>query len=208
MNIDADQLLVNDGDFMVTNRMVADLNRMQYHLAVRLKKGIRRYEIKRTAHAAKLGSRSAASIGKLIDSLKAEAIEIKGEKLILKRAIAKGKFQLMHRDVNFKKQIGSGAYGTVYRGRLVKNNAVIAVKKLDTEGTDEEGLADMMKEARVMQLYDHPNIVKFYGFILDDLPYLLVLEFCNGGAIEDMLRERPVSDWTLSVQNSFLDFRI
>uniref|UniRef100_A0A8R1DPQ1 Tyrosine-protein kinase n=1 Tax=Caenorhabditis japonica TaxID=281687 RepID=A0A8R1DPQ1_CAEJA len=191
MNIDADQLLVNDGDFLITNRMISELNRHQYHLAVRLKRGIRRYEIKRSNHSAKLGTRSAATIGKLIESLKAEVIEIKGEKLILKRAIHKGKFQLMHKDVIFKKQIGSGAYGTVYRGRLVKTNAVIAVKKLDTEGTDEEGLAEMMKEARVMQLYDHPNIVKFYGFILDDMPYLLVLEYCNGGAVEDILRDKP-----------------
>lgn len=134
------------------------------------------------------------NIGKLIDSLKAESVEMKGEKVVLKRAIAKGKFQLMHKDVIFKKKIGAGAYGTVYRGRLVKTNEVIAVKKLDPEGTDEEGLAEMMKEARVMQLYDHPNIVKFHGFILDDLPYLLVLEFCNGGAVEDQLREKgPVS---------------
>ncbi|EFO99988.1 hypothetical protein GCK72_019160 [Caenorhabditis remanei] len=204
MNIDADQLLVNEGDFMVTSRIVAELNKLQFHLAVRLKKGIRRYEIKRNQSSAKLGNRSAGNIGKLIDSLKAETIEIKGEKVQLKRAIAKGKFQLMHRDVNFKKQIGSGAYGTVYRGRLVKNNAVIAVKKLDTEGTDEDALADMMKEARVMQLYDHPNIVKFYGFILDDYPYLLVLEFCNGGAVEDLLREKSDLKVNRRVQYTYM----
>ncbi|CAP23922.2 Protein CBG02628 [Caenorhabditis briggsae] len=204
MNQDADQLLVNEGDFMVTSRTVAELNKLQFHLAVRLKKGIRRYEIKRNSTSAKLGTRSAGNIGKLIDSLKAETIEIKGEKVALKRAIAKGKFQLMHRDVNFKKQIGSGAYGTVYKGRLAKNNAVIAVKKLDTEGTDEEGLADMMKEARVMQLYDHPNIVKFYGFILDDFPYLLVLEFCNGGAVEDLLREKPDLKVNRRVQYTYM----
>ncbi|CAI2337218.1 unnamed protein product [Caenorhabditis sp. 36 PRJEB53466] len=191
MNIDADQLLVNDGDFMVTMKMQADINKLvTILLAVRLKKGIRRYEIKRTLKSAKLGSLSAVNIGKLIDLVKTEPFEIKGEKVVLKRAIPKGKFQLMHRDVVFKKKIGAGAYGTVYRGRLLKTNEVIAVKKLDSEGTDEEGLAEMMKEARVMQLYDHPNIVKFHGFILDDLPYLLVLEFCNMGAVEDRLRER------------------
>lgn len=78
----------------------------------------------------------------------------------------------------------------MYRGKLVKTDEVIAVKKLDPEGADEDGLAEMMKEARVMQLYDHPNIVKFHGFILDDLPYLLVLEYCNGGAVEDRLRDK------------------
>lgn len=55
MNIDSDQLLVNDGDFMVTMRLQADINKLQFFLAVRLRKGIRRYEIKRTSTSAKLG---------------------------------------------------------------------------------------------------------------------------------------------------------
>lgn len=190
MNQDADQLLVNDGDFMVTMKLQIDINKLQFYLAVRLKKGIRRYEIKRASGSAKIGSRSKETIEKLIASMQKDTLEIKGEKILLKRAIAKGKFQLMHKDVIFKKKIGAGAYGTVYRGRLVKTNEVIAVKKLDPESADEDGLAEMMKEARVMQLYDHPNIVKFHGFILDDLPYLLVLEFCNGGSVEDRLREK------------------
>ncbi|CAA88727.1 Tyrosine-protein kinase [Caenorhabditis elegans] len=190
MNIDADQLLVNEGDFMVTMKKQLDINKLQLFLAVRLKKGIRRYEIKRTSKTAKIGGKTSQNIVKLINMLKADPIEIRGEKVVLKRAIPKGKFQLMHKDVIFQKKIGAGAYGTVYRGKLVKTDEVIAVKKLDPEGADEDGLAEMMKEARVMQLYDHPNIVKFHGFILDDLPYLLVLEYCNGGAVEDRLRDK------------------
>uniref|UniRef100_A0A8R1E0G8 Tyrosine-protein kinase n=1 Tax=Caenorhabditis japonica TaxID=281687 RepID=A0A8R1E0G8_CAEJA len=190
MNQDVDTLLVNEGDFMVVMRLQLDINRMQFFLAIRLRKGIRRYEIKRTPTSAKLGSRTAASLDKLIESLKATPIELKGEKVVLKRPIPKGKFQLMHKDVIFKKKIGAGAYGTVYLGRLLKTDEVIAVKKLNPEDADEDGLAEMMKEARVMQLYDHPNIVKFYGFILDDHPYLLVLQFCNGGAVEDALKTR------------------
>ncbi|CAP30122.2 Protein CBG10819 [Caenorhabditis briggsae] len=190
MNQDADQLLVNDGDYMIVMKMNPEINKMQLFLAVCLKKGIRRFEIKRTPTTAKFANKSAPNIGKLVDSLKSDIVDVKGERVILKRAIPKGKFQLMHKDVDFKKKLGSGAYGTVYRGRLTKSNQKIAVKKLDTEGNDEEMLAEMMKEARVMQLYDHPNIVKFYGYILDDIPYLLVLEYCNGGSVEDRLVER------------------
>ncbi|EGT47380.1 hypothetical protein CAEBREN_12137 [Caenorhabditis brenneri] len=189
MNQDSDQLLVNDGDYMIVMKFNPELNKNQLYLAVRLKKGIRRFEIKRTPNAAKLANKTASNIGKLIDMLIKDVVEIKGERVILKRPIPKGKFQLMHKDVDFKKKLGSGAYGTVYRGRLVKSNTKIAVKKLDTNN-DDESLAEMMKEARVMQLYDHPNIVKFYGYIVDDIPYLLVLEYCNGGSVEDKLVEK------------------
>uniref|UniRef100_A0A1I7V0I5 Histone H4 n=1 Tax=Caenorhabditis tropicalis TaxID=1561998 RepID=A0A1I7V0I5_9PELO len=54
MNQDADQLLVNDGDYMIVMKMNPELNKNQMFLAVRLKKGIRRFEIKRTSTAAKL----------------------------------------------------------------------------------------------------------------------------------------------------------
>lgn len=37
--------------------------------------------------------------------LKADPIEIRGEKVVLKRAIPKGKFQLMHKDVIFQKKV-------------------------------------------------------------------------------------------------------
>lgn len=102
-------------------------------------------------------------------------------------------------------QLGSGAYGTVYRGRLTKTNTKVAVKKLDTERNDEQVLEEMMKEARVMQLYDHPNIVKFYGFILDDIPYLLVLEFCDGGSVEDRLVEKGAVRGFMNFLKTFLN---
>ncbi|CAD6195522.1 unnamed protein product [Caenorhabditis auriculariae] len=190
MDQDSESLLVNEGDFMIVTKFSMEINRTIFYLAVRTKKGVRRLEIKRNASGARLNQKTCPTLAKLIEFFKTSPIQLPDEQVTLKRAIPKGKFQLMHRDVNFKKKIGSGAYGTVYRGRLVKDNVVVAVKKLDTEGTDEEGLAEMMKEARVMQLYDHINIVKFFGYILDDQPYLLVLEYCDGGSVEDRLREK------------------
>ena len=38
------------------------------------------------------------------------------------------------------------------------------------------------------KLYDHRNIVRFFGFIVDRKPYLLVMEYCDGGSVEDKLR--------------------
>lgn len=48
---------------------------------------------------------------------------------------------------------------------LLKNKISVAVKRIDSDGKNDQGLTEMMNEARVMQLYNHPNIVKFYGFI-------------------------------------------
>ena len=32
---------------------------------------------------------------------------------------------------------------------------------------------------------------RFYGFIVDRMPYLLVMEYCDGGSVEDKLRAHP-----------------
>lgn len=76
-------------------------------------------------------------------------------------------------------QIGCGAYGTVYKGILLKNLCPVAIKRIDCTDKSDQGLIDLMKEARVMQLYEHVNVVKFYGFIVDREPFLLVMEFCK-----------------------------
>lgn len=55
----------------------------------------------------------------------------------------------------------------------------MAIKRIDCYDKTEQGLVDLMKEARVMQLYDHINVVKFFGFIVDRAPYLLVMEYCK-----------------------------
>lgn len=72
-------------------------------------------------------------------------------------------------------------FSTVYKGTLVKERISVAVKHIDSTGNgkDQEALLEMMDEARVMQLYNHKNIVKFYGFIVDRAPYLLVMEYCK-----------------------------
>ncbi|VDK84473.1 unnamed protein product [Litomosoides sigmodontis] len=72
---------------------------------------------------------------------------------------------------------------------LLKNLCPVAIKRIDCADKSEQALIDLMKEARVMQLYDHINVVKFYGFIVDREPFLLVMEYCKDGSVEDKLRQ-------------------
>ncbi|TKR61391.1 hypothetical protein L596_028506 [Steinernema carpocapsae] len=136
-----------------------------------------------------MNGKSFNDVRQLVDHFTSRGVELSaGETLQLRRPVPKGKFQLVHRDIKLQKKIGSGAYGTVYKGVLVKDRCPVAVKRIDSDNKNEQGLVEMMKEARVMQLYDHPNIVKFFGYIVDRTPYLLVMELCQDGSVEDKLR--------------------
>lgn len=87
----------------------------------------------------------------------------------------------------------------------MREKLLVAIKRIDSNGKNEQNLIDMMSEARVMQLYDHKNIgnfsmlwvfrlfnflllVKFFGFVVDRAPYLLIMELCPDGSLEDKLR--------------------
>ncbi|RCN50527.1 protein tyrosine kinase [Ancylostoma caninum] len=48
----------------------------------------------------------------------------------------------------------------------------------------------LWKEARVMQMYDHPHVVRMYGVANDTEPYYLVMELVTGGALNDFLKKK------------------
>lgn len=37
-----------------------------------------------------------------------------------------------------------------------------------------------LKEARIMRKFDHPNIVRIFGVVADQLPLLILMELCEG----------------------------
>uniref|UniRef100_A0A0M3IDG6 Tyrosine-protein kinase n=1 Tax=Ascaris lumbricoides TaxID=6252 RepID=A0A0M3IDG6_ASCLU len=189
---DANKLLEEDGDFLIQSKNEPNHTRNKLVLAVKKAGKPRRIDIQRLENGFRIMGKSFANVKTLIDYYQTRNLSVNnGEILQLKHPIPKGKYQLNHNDIKLQKKIGSGAYGTVYKGELKRDGGLpVAVKRLDYEEQTEQGLIDMMKEARVMQLYDHPNVVHFYGYIIDRPPYLLVMEFCKDGSVEDRLRER------------------
>ena len=95
---------------------------------------------------------------------------------------------MLLQDLNFnrlKEQLGSGQFGTVYRGLWRKEidesggevdgdkEAVmeVAVKSL-AKGASEEERVMFLKEAAIMGQFNHPYIVKILG-IIDDEPVIV-----------------------------------
>uniref|UniRef100_A0A158P9C7 Non-specific protein-tyrosine kinase n=1 Tax=Angiostrongylus cantonensis TaxID=6313 RepID=A0A158P9C7_ANGCA len=69
--------------------------------------------------------------------------------------------------ISLKKRLGKGSYGSVYKGVLRKDRQVIDVAvKVLSDMSPENSLA-LWREARVMQMYDHPHLVRTYGVAND-----------------------------------------
>ncbi|RUS20588.1 hypothetical protein BC937DRAFT_94880 [Endogone sp. FLAS-F59071] len=74
--------------------------------------------------------------------------------------------------------IGKGAFGAVYRGLNMTTGETVAIKQLK--------LGSIMKsELNVMM---HPNIVKYIGYIKTPDHLNIVLEYCENGSLNSILR--------------------
>lgn len=95
-------------------------------------------------------------------------------------------------------EIGKGSYGTVHRAILKEDGELeVAIKKviLDNE------LHDIIKEIAIMQQCESPFVVRYYGSYFANQSLWIVMEYCGGGSISDLLRARkqPLTEEAISV---------
>ncbi|TYI21631.1 hypothetical protein ES332_A06G050300v1 [Gossypium tomentosum] len=94
---------------------------------------------------------------------------------------------------NFKTQIGSGGFGSVYRGTL-PDKTVLAVKKISNPGI--QGKKEFCTEIAVIGNIHHVNLVKLRGFCAQGRQRFLVYEYMNRGSLDRTLfGSGPVLEW-------------
>ncbi|XP_021900752.1 G-type lectin S-receptor-like serine/threonine-protein kinase At5g35370 [Carica papaya] len=94
---------------------------------------------------------------------------------------------------NFKTQIGSGGFGSVYKG-ILPDKSVVAVKKITNLGV--QGKKDFCTEIAVIGNIHHVNLVKLRGFCAQGGRRLLVYEYMNRGSLDRTLfGSGPVIEW-------------
>ncbi|XP_036422389.1 mitogen-activated protein kinase kinase kinase 20 isoform X2 [Colossoma macropomum] len=85
--------------------------------------------------------------------------------------------QIKFDDIHFHENCGGGSYGSVYRARWISQDKEVAVKKL----------LKIEKEAEILSVLSHRNIIQFYGAILEAPNYGIVTEYASGGSLYEYL---------------------
>uniref|UniRef100_A0A2N9G7U0 Protein kinase domain-containing protein n=1 Tax=Fagus sylvatica TaxID=28930 RepID=A0A2N9G7U0_FAGSY len=99
---------------------------------------------------------------------------------------------------NFKTHIGSGGFGTVYKGTLT-DQTVVAVKKITNLGV--QGNREFCTEISIIGNIHHVNLVRLKGFCAQGRQRFLVLEYMNRGSLDSILfGNGPVLEWQERVE--------
>ncbi|KAH7663269.1 S-receptor-like serine/threonine-protein kinase protein [Dioscorea alata] len=86
----------------------------------------------------------------------------------------------------FRKELGSGAFGTVYEGFLPLNlKTCIAVKKLENMLKEKE--KEFRAEVQSIGQTHHKNLVRLFGYCDEGANRLLVYEFMSNGSLTNFL---------------------
>ena len=90
-------------------------------------------------------------------------------------------------DTLFKilQKIGQGNYGSVYKVQNNKTGQILAAKICKIESNNNDSF---YKEINMLKQCDSPYILKYYSSYLKNNQIWIVLEFCDGGSLLDIMR--------------------
>ena len=75
--------------------------------------------------------------------------------------------------------IGTGAYGVVYKGKDTQTGMIIAIKKIKIESEQEGIPGTALREISLLCEISHPNVVPLLDVVAEDHKLLLIFEFLD-----------------------------
>lgn len=91
--------------------------------------------------------------------------------------------------------IGKGAYSCVYKGFNIKTDTFAAIKVIIKSDLKKVMIDRMNREISLMKNFDHENIVKMYDYADTPDKTYLILEYCSGGDLYQLLEKHRLPEF-------------
>lgn len=85
--------------------------------------------------------------------------------------------------------LGKGAFGQVYRALNWATGETVAVKEIQLANIPKAELGEIMSEIDLLKNLNHPNIVKYKGFVKTREYLYIILEFCENGSLHNISKK-------------------
>ncbi|KAK9370519.1 kinase-like domain-containing protein [Lipomyces kononenkoae] len=79
--------------------------------------------------------------------------------------------------------IGKGAFGAVYTALNRWTGETVAAKQIGLSNLPKIEIQKIMLEIDLLRALDHPNIVRYHGFVKTEDILYIILEFCENGSL-------------------------
>ncbi|KAJ8103505.1 kinase-like domain-containing protein [Lipomyces tetrasporus] len=85
--------------------------------------------------------------------------------------------------------IGKGAFGAVYTALNVWTGETVAAKQISLSNLPKAEIQNIMLEIDLLRALDHPNIVRYHGFVKTEDILYIILEYCENGSLTLISRD-------------------
>ena len=96
-------------------------------------------------------------------------------------------YSVLVQEYDLMEHLGAGAFGVVQKVRHKSSGQIRAMKTIKKQNMYD---ANSIKEIENLMLLDHPNILKLYEFFYDNQYLYVITEYCEGGELFDVIKER------------------
>ncbi|RKP21201.1 kinase-like protein [Rozella allomycis CSF55] len=100
--------------------------------------------------------------------------------------------------------IGTGSFGTVYDCIDLDTGELMAIKEIRFPDVNSvvETNQQVKEELDVIQYLQHSNIVEYYGLEYHKDHVHILMEYCSGGSLENLIRNEPITEVSIIKQIS------
>mmetsp|Transcript_12304 Transcript_12304/g.20078 ORF Transcript_12304/g.20078 Transcript_12304/m.20078 type:complete len:641 (-) Transcript_12304:122-2044(-) len=84
------------------------------------------------------------------------------------------------------KKLGEGGFGAAFK--VEKNGDMLVMKRVTARSATE--VNEALQEVKQLCVLDHPNIVRYRDFFLHNAGVCIVMEYCEGGDLYELLQKK------------------
>lgn len=95
-------------------------------------------------------------------------------------------------------KLGTGSFGTVFKGMHKESRQIVAIKQIDLEDSDDD-IGEIQMEIAHLAQCDSEFVTQYYGSFVKGYKLWIIMEYLAGGSCLDLLKAGPFSESHIAI---------